>query len=172
MAKKIISQRITPHLWFEKQAEEAAKFYTSIFPNSSIGRISHYTKAGFEIHHMPEGTVLTVEFTLDGQEFLALNGGPVFQFNESVSFLVNCENQEEIDYYWEKLRVGGDPKSDQCGWLKDQFGLSWQVAPVQLADMMVDKDINRLNRVMAALFKMKKLDLRALEEAYGTSIPA
>ncbi|RBL90651.1 VOC family protein [Chitinophaga flava] len=171
MAKKITSQRITPCLWFDKEVEEAVKFYTGIFPNSSIGRISYYTKEGFEIHHMPEGTVLTVEFTLDGQEFMALNGGPLFRFNEAVSFVVNCENQEEIDYYWEKLRVGGDPKSEQCGWLKDQFGLSWQVVPVQLGDMMTDKDINRVNRVMAAIFKMKKMDLRALEEAYA-SVPA
>ncbi|MGN7823845.1 VOC family protein [Chitinophaga sp. 22536] len=172
MANKIISQRISPHLWFEHQAEEAAKFYTSIFPNSSIGRISHYTEAGHEIHGMPAGSVLTVEFTLDGQTFIALNGGPHFKFNEAISFLVNCQTQEEIDYYWEKLRAGGDPKADQCGWLKDKFGLSWQVAPVQIAEMLVDKDQERLSRVMNAVFRMKKLDLKAIEAAYGEPVGA
>ncbi|MBC9909989.1 VOC family protein [Chitinophaga varians] len=170
MAKRITSQRISPHLWFENQAEEAAKFYTSIFQHSSIGNISHYTEAGHDIHGMPAGSVLTVEFTLDGQTFIALNGGPYFKFNEAISFMVNCETQEEIDYYWEKLRAGGDPKADQCGWLKDKFGLSWQVAPVQLSEMLMDKDKERLSRVMNAVFQMKKLDLKAIEAAYGAAV--
>lgn len=172
MANKITSQRISPHLWFENQAEEAAKFYTSIFKNSSIGNITHYTEAGHEIHGMPAGSVLTVDFTLDGQHFIALNGGPHFKFNEAISFMVNCETQEEIDYYWEKLRAGGDPKADQCGWLKDKFGLSWQVAPVQLGEMLMDMDEERLSRVMNAIFKMKKLDLKAIEAAYGAPVGA
>lgn len=170
MANRITSQRISPHLWFEKQAEEAARFYTSIFHNSSIGNITHYTEAGHDIHGMPAGSVLTVDFILDGQHFIALNGGPYFKFNEAVSFMVNCESQEEIDYYWEKLRAGGDPKADQCGWLKDKFGLSWQVAPVQLGEMLMDKDKERLSRVMNAIFKMKKLDLKTIEEAYGAPV--
>lgn len=168
MANKIITQRITPHLWFAHEAEEAAKFYTSIFSNSSIGNITHYTEAGHDIHGMPAGSVLTIDFTLDGQHFIALNGGPYFKFNESVSFMIYCENQEEIDYYWEKLREGGDPKADQCGWLKDKFGLSWQVAPIQVNEMLLDKDKNRLSRVMNAIFKMKKLDLKTIEAAYNS----
>ncbi|MBC9933203.1 VOC family protein [Chitinophaga qingshengii] len=170
MANKIITQRITPHLWFANEAEEAAKFYTSIFQHSSIGNITHYTDAGHDIHGMPAGSVLTVDFTLDGQHFIGLNGGPYFKFNEAVSFMVRCANQEEIDYYWEKLREGGDPKADQCGWLKDKFGLSWQVAPVQLEEMLMDKDKDRLSRVMNAIFKMKKIELKAIEEAYRAPV--
>jgi predicted 3-demethylubiquinone-9 3-methyltransferase (glyoxalase superfamily) len=156
-------QKITPCFWFDKQAEEAAKYYTSIFPGSRIGRISRYGKEGFEVHHMPEGTVLTIEFTLDGQTFSALNGGPLFKFNESISFIVNCKDQEELDHYWDKLSEGGDPNAQQCGWLKDKFGVSWQIVPSILPSLLDDKA--RSGRVMTALLQMKKLDIKALEEA-------
>lgn len=156
-------QNITPCLWFDKQAEEAAKFYTSIFPNSSIGRTSRYGKEGFEHHQMPEGTVLTIEFTLNGNPFVGLNGGPIFRFTEATSFMVNCENQEELDHYWNKLSEGGDPNAQQCGWLKDKFGLSWQIVPSILPKLMDDK--SRSGRVMGALMQMKKLDIKALEQA-------
>jgi predicted 3-demethylubiquinone-9 3-methyltransferase (glyoxalase superfamily) len=160
-------QKISPHLWFDKQAEDAANYYVSIFKNSRITKISHYGKEGFEIHNMSEGTVMTVEFELEGQQFVALNGGPIFKFNESISFMINCTSQEEIDYYWEKLSTGGDPKSQQCGWLKDKFGVSWQVAPRQLAEMFSDADRERSERVMRAMLRMKKLILTELEEAYN-----
>jgi len=156
-------QRITPSFWFDRQAEEAAKYYTSIFPNSSIGRISRYGKEGYEIHQMPAGTVLTVDFTLDGQKFSALNGGPLFTFNESISFIVSCKDQQELDYYWDRLKEGGDERSQQCGWLKDKFGVSWQVVPAILPQLMDDPA--RSGRVMTALLKMKKLDIKQLEEA-------
>lgn len=157
-------QKIKPHLWFDNQAEEAATFYTSVFKNSKIGRISRYGKAGFEVHGRPEGSVMSIAFTLEGQEFLALNGGPVFQFNESVSFVVHCDSQEEIDYYWNKLSEGGDPRAQVCGWLKDRFGLSWQVVPSQMEQLMSDP--SRSENVMKALLQMKKLDLGALQAAY------
>ena len=159
-------QKITSHLWFDRQAEEAAEFYTSIFKNSKILRTTHYGKEGFEIHNMPEGTVMTVAFELDGQKFIALNAGPIFKFNEAISFMVHCNDQKELDYFWENLSQGGDPKSQQCGWLKDKFGLSWQVVPVQLDRMMDDSDRERADRVMKAFLQMKKIDIRALEEAY------
>src|SRR5262245_53508886 len=133
-----LTGKITPCLWFDDQAEPAAGFYTSIFPNSKIGRIARYGEAGFEIHRRPAGTVLTVAFELNGQPFTALNGGPVFKFNEAVSFQIECDSQEEIDYYWEKLGAGGDKKAQQCGWLKDKFGLSWQVNPAILPELMSD----------------------------------
>jgi predicted 3-demethylubiquinone-9 3-methyltransferase (glyoxalase superfamily) len=161
----MITQKIVSNLWFDRNAEEAIKFYVSVFKNSSIGRITHYGKEGFEIHGMPEGTVLTIDFKLEGQEFTALNGGPHFKFNEAVSFLVNCETQEEIDYYWNKLTEGGDKNSQQCGWLKDTFGLSWQIVPAMLADLMQDKDKGKAGRVMTAMLKMKKLDIAALKAA-------
>jgi predicted 3-demethylubiquinone-9 3-methyltransferase (glyoxalase superfamily) len=160
-------QRITPCLWFDTQAEEAAKFYTSIFKNSRIGRISRYGKEGHEIHGRPEGSVLTVEFEINGHSFTALNGGPVFKFNEAVSFQVYCENQEELDHYWEKLSRGGDAKAQQCGWLKDRYGVSWQVVPTVLAGMLVDKDTRKSERVMKELLQMKKLDIARLEQAYA-----
>ena len=160
-------QRITPCLWFDTQAEEAAKFYTSVFKNSRIGRISRYGKEGHEIHGRPEGSVLTVEFELDGQPFTALNGGPVFKFNEAVSFQVFCDSQQELDSYWEKLSKGGDAKAQQCGWLKDQYGVSWQVVPTQLAAMLQDKDSRKSERVMKELLQMKKLDIARLEQAYA-----
>jgi predicted 3-demethylubiquinone-9 3-methyltransferase (glyoxalase superfamily) len=158
-------QRIAPCLWFDSEGEEAAKFYTGIFENSRIGRISRYGEAGREVHGRPSGSVMTVEFELDGQRFTALNGGPVFKFNEAISFQVNCETQKEVDYYWEKLSAGGDPQAQQCGWLKDKFGVSWQVVPTILADLMTDRDTARAGRAMAALLKMKKLDIEGLKRA-------
>ncbi|MDN3655125.1 VOC family protein [Ferruginibacter paludis] len=163
-------QKITSNLWFDRQAEEAAKYYTSIFKNSKIGRITRYGKEGFEIHKMPEGTVLTVEFWLEGQQFLALNGGPLFKFNEAVSFVINCETQEEIDFYWNKLTQGGDEKAQQCGWLKDKFGLSWQVTPTILPDMLADKDSAKSESVMHAMMQMKKIDIAALKKAYSNQL--
>src|SRR3989337_397056 len=144
-------QKITSNLWFNKEAEEAVKYYTSIFKNSKIGRIARYGKEGQEIHGMPEGTVMTVEFQLEGQTFLALNGGPHFKFNEAISFIINCENQEEIDYYWDKLTMGGDEKAQICGWLKDKEGLSWQVVPTVLDEMISNPDPARSQPVMKAM---------------------
>src|SRR5947199_1548831 len=133
-------QKITPFLWFDQEAEEAVKFYTSIFKNSKIGRILRYDKQAAKASGRPAGSVLTVEFELEGQKFVALNGGPLFKFSEAISFIVNCGDQEEIDYYWQKLSEGGDKNAQQCGWLKDKFGLSWQVVPTILTDMLADKD--------------------------------
>ncbi len=158
--------KITPNLWFDKNGLEAAEFYTAIFKHSAITDVSYYGKEGFEFHHMPEGTVMTVEFTLENQSFLALNGGPVFKFNEAISFSVDCETQEEIDYYWDTLGEGGDPSAQQCGWLKDKFGLSWQIVPVVLAGMMKDKNKEKAQRATAAMMQMKKLDIAALQKAF------
>ena len=160
-------QKITANFWFDSQAEEAAKYYVSIFKNSKIGRVSRYGKEGFEIHGRPAGSVMTVEFTLEGQTFVALNGGPHFKFNEAISFIVNCETQNEIDYYWNKLSEGGDPKAQQCGWLKDKFGLSWQVVPAIIDDMIADPDARKSGAVMKALLQMKKLDIQKLKDAYN-----
>ena len=157
-------QRITPCLWFDTQAEEAAKFYTSVFKNSRIGRIIRYGKEGREIHGKPEGSVLTVEFELNGQPFTALNGGPVFKFNEAVSFQVHCATQEEIDYFWGKLAEGGE--EGPCGWLKDRYGLSWQVVPAVLRDMLMDPDPEKVGRVTKAFLQMRKFDIAALQRAY------
>jgi predicted 3-demethylubiquinone-9 3-methyltransferase (glyoxalase superfamily) len=154
-------QKVTPCLWFDQQAEEAARFYVSIFKNSKIGAINHYGEGA----PMPKGTVLTVRFQLDSQEYLALNGGPIFKFTEAVSFIVNCETQEEVDRMWDKLAEGGQVQ--QCGWLKDKFGLSWQIVPTALAKMISDPEPGRAARVMKALLRMKKLDLEKLEEAYA-----
>jgi predicted 3-demethylubiquinone-9 3-methyltransferase (glyoxalase superfamily) len=159
-------KKITPCLWFDSNAEEAVQFYTSIFKNSKIGKISRYGKEGYEIHGKPEGTVLTVEFELDGQTLTALNGGPAFKFNEAVSFQVHCKSQKELDYYWEKLSEGGDEKAQQCGWLKDKYGVSWQIVPAVLGKLMHDKDAKRSDRVMKALLRMKKLDIETLKQAY------
>ena len=159
-------QRIAPCLWFDDQAEEAAKFYTGIFKKSKIVSVSRYSKAGYEIHRRPAGSVMVVAFELEGQPFTALNGGPIFKFNEAVSLQVYCETQDEIDYYWERLGEGGDPKAQQCGWLKDKFGLSWQIVPTRLADMVSDPDPHKASRVMTAILKMQKLDLAELEKAY------
>ncbi len=146
-------------------AEGPARYYVDIFRNSRILRITRYGKAGHEIHGRPEGSVMTVEFELDGQKFTALNGGPHFKFNEAVSLEVGCDTQEEIDYYWEKLSAGGDPKAQVCGWLKDKYGLSWQVTPVKMEELMADSTSPKAQRVMTAMLKMKKLDLRELERA-------
>ena len=160
-------QKITPCLWFDTQAEEAAHFYCAIFPDSGIQHISHYGEAGQEIHGMPPGTVLTVAFMLAGQSFTALNGGPVFKFNEAISLQVNCDTQEELDSYWERLSAGGPGEAQQCGWLKDKYGLSWQIVPAVLAEMMSDPERNKSDRVMTALMNMKKLDIAALQRAYA-----
>jgi predicted 3-demethylubiquinone-9 3-methyltransferase (glyoxalase superfamily) len=160
-------QRIAPCLWFDDQAEEAARFYTGIFQNSKIVNISRYGEAGREFHGKPAGSVMTVAFELDGQQFTALNGGPVFKFNEAVSFQVNCHTQEEVDYYWEKLSEGGDEKAQQCGWLKDKYGVSWQVVPVALQEMINDPDTKKSQRMMEALLRMKKLDIGELKKAFA-----
>ncbi len=161
-----IVQRIVPCLWFDDQAEEATRFYVSVFPDSRIGAVTRYGREGFEVHGRPAGSVMTVTFHLDGQEFTALNGGPLFRFTEAVSFVVRCETQAEVDRYWEALREGGDEAAQQCGWLKDRFGLSWQIVPAGLLDMMAAADAARSQRVMRALLEMKKLDLAALRRAY------
>ena len=150
---------ITPNLWFDTQGEEAAEFYCSIFPNSKITNVTHYGEAG----PRPAGTVLTVDFVLDGQEYTAINGGPEFTFTAAISLLVNCADQEEVDYYWEKLTDGG--QEVQCGWLKDRYGLSWQVSPVGMYDLLNDPDPKRAERAMRAMLGMKKLDLAALHAA-------
>jgi predicted 3-demethylubiquinone-9 3-methyltransferase (glyoxalase superfamily) len=160
-------QKITPCLWFDDQAAQAAKFYTEIFKNSRINKVSRYGKEGYEIHHRPEGSVMTVAFELDGQAFTALNGGPVFKLNEAISFQVDCATQEEVDYYWEKLSEGGDEKAQQCGWLKDKYGLSWQIVPRVLVEMLNDPDAKKSQRVMAAMLKMKKIEIETLKRAYA-----
>jgi predicted 3-demethylubiquinone-9 3-methyltransferase (glyoxalase superfamily) len=154
-------QKITPFLWFDNQAEEAAQFYTSVFKNSKLGAISRYGDAG----PGPKGSVLVANFTIEGQEFSALNGGPIFRFTEAVSFVVHCDSQDEIDYYWDKLISGGG-KPSQCGWLKDKFGLSWQIVPTALTKLMTGPDPAKTNRVMQAILSMTKLDLPTLERAY------
>lgn len=160
-------QKITSNLWFDTQAEEAANYYVSIFKNAKIGKITRFGKEGYEIHRMPAGTVMTIEFILEGQTFVALNGGPIFKFNEAISFIVNCETQAEIDYYWNKLSEGGDKKAQQCGWLKDKYGLSWQVVPTVLDDMFTDSNSKKTEAVMKVMLQMKKLDIQKLEEAYN-----
>ena len=162
-------QKITPFLWFDTQAEKAAQYYVSIFKNSKLGTVSRYGMEGFEIHKQPEGRVMAVDFELYGQGFTALNGGPLFKFNESVSFQVHCENQEEVDYYWNALSAGGDPKAQQCGWLKDKYGLSWQVVPTILPKLLSSRDKQKSERVMKALMKMKKLDIAELTRAHEQS---
>jgi predicted 3-demethylubiquinone-9 3-methyltransferase (glyoxalase superfamily) len=159
-------QRIAPCLWFDDQAEEAAEYYTSIFKNSRIVNIARYGEAGREIHGRPAGSVMIVVFELDGQEFTALNGGPLFKFNEAISLQVFCETQEEVDYYWEKLTQGGDPKAQQCGWLKDKFGVSWQVVPTIVSELLADHTSEKSQRAMAAVLQMKKPDIEAMKRAY------
>jgi predicted 3-demethylubiquinone-9 3-methyltransferase (glyoxalase superfamily) len=154
-------------LWFDNQGEEAAKFYASIFQNAKIGHIARYGEAGKEFHQKPPGSVMTVEFELDGQKFLALNGGPMFKLSEAVSFMIACETQEEVDYYWEKLTAGGDPSAQQCGWLKDKFGVSWQVVPNCIGQMMADPDTTRSQRMMGALMQMQKPDIAKLKAAFA-----
>ena len=164
-----IVQRITPCLWFDSQAEEAASFYIGTFPNSKIVHIERYGEVGNEIHGRPPGSVMTVSFELDGQSFTALNGGPIFKFNEAISLMVNCETQEEVDFYWTKLSEGGDPAAQQCGWLKDKYGLSWQVTPRVLLDMIADPDKTKSQRAFGAMMQMKKLDIAALRKAFEGS---
>jgi predicted 3-demethylubiquinone-9 3-methyltransferase (glyoxalase superfamily) len=158
--------RITPCLWFDDQAEDAAAFYTSIFKDSRIVQMTRYGEAGREVHGKAPGTVLTVAFELEGQPFTALNGGPIFKFNEAVSFQVSCETQEEVDYYWHRLSEGGDERAQQCGWLKDKFGVSWQVVPTALIEMLSDPDPAKSQRAMTAMLQMKKLDIEALRRAH------
>ena len=158
-------QKITPSLWFDHQAEEAAKFYTSIFKNSKAGRILWYSERAAEKTGRPIGSVLTIEFEIESQKFVALNGGPLFKFNESISFVVNCETQEEVDYFWEKLTADGGEES-ACGWLKDKFGVSWQIVPTVLIDMLHDKDSEKSERVTNAMLQMQKIDISKLKTAY------
>jgi predicted 3-demethylubiquinone-9 3-methyltransferase (glyoxalase superfamily) len=158
---------IMPCLWFDDEAEDAAKFYCSIFKDGKLGAVTRYGNEGRDIHGGEPGSVLTVEFTANGQRFLALNGGPHFKFNEAVSFQVLCDSQDEVDYYWEKLSAGGDPKAQQCGWLKDKFGLSWQVVPVVLSKLLADQDRAKADRVMKALLQMRKLDIALLQRAHA-----
>jgi predicted 3-demethylubiquinone-9 3-methyltransferase (glyoxalase superfamily) len=160
------SQKIAPCLWFDNQGEEAAKFYVSIFKNSKIVQIARYGKAGQETHKQPEGAVMTVAFELEGLPFTALNGGPIFKFNEAISLQIYVDDQKELDYYWDKLTAGGDPKSHVCGWLKDKYGLSWQVVPKKMVEWFTKPD-ERSQRAFAAMMKMGKLDLAALERAYN-----
>jgi predicted 3-demethylubiquinone-9 3-methyltransferase (glyoxalase superfamily) len=162
-----VVQTITPCLWFDDQAEEAVEFYIGIFRNSKIVQVARYGEAGREIHGKPAGTVMTVAFELDGQAFTALNGGPMFTFNEAISFQVNCETQGEVDYYWEKLSEGGDVRAQQCGWLKDKYGASWQVVPRLLVEMITDPDSAKSGRVMEAMLQMKKIDIDELKRAYA-----
>ena len=162
-----ISQKIVPCIWLEKDAEKAAEFYVSVFKNSRILRTSYSTKAAEEVSGQKEGSVMTVSFTLDGQEFMVLNGGPAFKLSEAVSFMVFCDTQDEIDYYWKNLSFV--PEAEQCGWLKDKFGLSWQVVPTVLDTMITDRDRQKVERVTAAFLKMKKFDISALKKAFEGS---
>jgi predicted 3-demethylubiquinone-9 3-methyltransferase (glyoxalase superfamily) len=157
-------QKITPFLWFDDKAEQAATFYTSIFKNSKIVNIARYGDAGAEVSGRPKGTVMTVAFQLEGQEFVALNGGPQFKFTEAISFVVNCQTQQEVDEYWEKLSDGG--QEVQCGWLKDKYGLSWQIVPTILSELLNDPDPKKAEKVMKAMLQMKKIDIKGLKQAY------
>ena len=159
--------KISPCLWFDDQAEDAARFYTAIFKDSKITDISRYPDAGQEIHGKPPGSVMVVAFELSGQAFTALNGGPIFKFNEAISLQIECETQEEVDYYWEKLSAGGDPTAQQCGWLADKFGLSWQVVPKGMHEYLNDPDPAKSQRAFQAMMQMKKLDLAGLQRAFA-----
>ena len=163
-------QKITPCLWFDDQAEEAVNFYVALIPNSRVKSITRYGPAAARAADRPEGMVMTVSFELDGQEFLALNGGPMFTFSPAISFIVNCETQEEIDELWEKLSEGG--QTNQCGWLQDRFGVSWQIVPTALPRLLQDKDPEKAERVMGAMLQMEKLDIERLEQAYAGAVPA
>lgn len=162
-----IVQKIVPNFWFNRNGEEAVDYYVSIFKNSSVGDKTYYTKSGFDQHHMPEGTVLTIEFKLEGLDFVVLNAGPEFKFNEAISMIVYCDSQEEIDYYWDKLSAGGDANAQICGWLKDRFGVSWQIVPSEFIEMLKDKDREKVERAMAAMMQMKKLDINKLRDIYN-----
>ncbi len=157
-------QKITPFLWFDDKAEEAVNFYVSIFKNSKIGTVTRYGEEGSKVSGRPKGTAMIVTFSLDGQELMALNGGPQFKFSEAISFLVNCETQEEVDELWEKLSEGGE--EGRCGWLKDKYGLSWQIVPTVLGEMLQDKDAEKSERVMNAMLKMDKIEIKTLKQAY------
>jgi predicted 3-demethylubiquinone-9 3-methyltransferase (glyoxalase superfamily) len=159
----LYTHKIAPCLWFDNQAEEAAGFYVTVFHNSRIVSVSHYGEAGYEVHRKPAGTVMTVAFELDGQTFTALNGGPAFKFNEAISLQVFCKTQEEVDYYWSALSLGGDERAQQCGWLKDKYGVSWQVVPTVLLGLLMDRETS--DRAMEAMLKMKKIDIATLEQA-------
>jgi predicted 3-demethylubiquinone-9 3-methyltransferase (glyoxalase superfamily) len=161
--------KITPCLWFDNQAEEAAKYYTAIFKDAKISKISRYGKAGHEIHGQAEGTVMTVEFELGGQPFSALNGGPMFQFNEAISLQVPCDTQQEADYYWDKLSEGGDERAQQCGWLKDKYGVSWQIFPKELNELVSDPDSEKSQRAMQAMLHMKKIEIEKIRQAYEST---
>jgi predicted 3-demethylubiquinone-9 3-methyltransferase (glyoxalase superfamily) len=162
-----VVKKITPCLWFDDQAEAAANYYVSVFKNSKITNISRYGEAGKEVHGRKPGSVMTVAFELDGQPFTGLNGGPLFKFSEAISFQVFCDTQAEVDHYWSKLTLGGDPRAQQCGWVKDKFGVSWQIIPAVLMDMLLDPDATKSQRAMAAMMQMKKLDIAALKQAYA-----
>ncbi len=161
---RVIMQKITPFLWFDNRAEEAMNFYTSVFKNSKVGQVLRYGDAG----PGPTGSVMTASFTLDGQEFVALNGGPIFKFTEAISFVINCTTQEEVDYYWEKLTSGGGQES-MCGWLKDKFGVSWQVVPTALSELLTNKDPEKAKRAMHAMLQMKKIDINVLKKSFGSA---
>ena len=158
--------KITPCLWFDDNAEQAVQFYLSVFKQSRLGTITRYGDAGGQVSGRPKGSVMTVTFDIEGQEFVALNGGPAFTFNEAVSFQVNCHTQEEVDHYWNALSPGGDKDAQQCGWLKDRYGVSWQIVPTVLVEMLRDGDPEKSNRVMQAVLQMKKLNIRTLQKAY------
>ena len=160
-------QKITPCLWFDDQAEDAVAVYAGIFPNSKIVNIARYGEAGYEQHRKPAGSVMTVAFELDRQAFTALNGGPIFKFNEAISFQINCETQEEVDHYWGKLSKGGDEKAQMCGWLKDKYGVSWQIVPRVLIEMINDPDSGKSGRVMEAMLQMKKIEIEKIKRAYA-----
>ncbi len=158
-------QKITPFLWFDNKAEEVADFYTSIFKDSKIVNVTRYDEAGAKVSGQPEGSAMTVEFQIEGQDFMALNGGPVFKFSEAISFVINCETQEEVDMLWEKLSKGGS--KSQCGWIKDRYGVSWQIVPIILGELMSGPDPERTKKVMLAMLKMSKIDIAALKQAYA-----
>ena len=165
-----LQRRINPCLWFDGQAEAAANYYVGIFQQSRITRVTHYTEAGQDTHHQRPGSVMTVEFELDGQPFLALNGGPEFKFNEAVSFQVQCQTQQDIDYFWERLGAGGDPRAQVCGWLKDRYGVSWQIVYDRMPALLADDDRDRASRVMTAVMKMTKIDINELERAAKSGV--
>lgn len=156
-------QKITPFLWFDNNAEEAANFYVSVFRNARLGAISRYSKEGAAVSGQPAGSVMTVSFTLDGQEFTAINGGPYFKITEAISFVVNCETQDEVDYYWDRLSAGGDENAQRCGWLKDKFGVSWQIVPTIVPRLMTGPSAGK---VMQAVLQMRKLDIKTLQQAH------
>lgn len=158
-------QKITPFLWFDNQAEEAVSFYTSVFKDSKIVRVTRYGEEAAQVSERPKGTAMTVAFQLAGQQFVALNGGPHFQFTAAISFVVNCESQDEVDYYWGKLSEGGDEKAQQCGWLKDKYGVSWQIVPTELGELLSNPDPEKSGRVMKAMLQMKKINVATLKQA-------